>query len=50
MITARSCVQDKRTPLPWDPSTPYKGLGFRAIEAEHAGMRFDVTEYPVVRA
>jgi hypothetical protein len=42
--------QDKRTPLPWDASLPYKGLGFREIEAEHAGTSFDVTEYPVVRA
>lgn len=42
--------QDKRTPLPWDASTPYKGLGFREIEAEHAGTSFDVVEYPVVRA
>lgn len=42
--------QDKRTPLPWDASTPYKGLGFRQIEAEHAGTSFGVTEYPVVRA
>ena len=42
--------QDKRTPLPWDASTPYKGLGFREIEAEHAGTSFDLTELPVVRA
>jgi hypothetical protein len=42
--------QDKRTPLAWDASTPYKGLGFREIEAGHAGTSFDVTEYPVVRA
>lgn len=42
--------QDKRTPLPWNPAAPYQGLGFREIEAEDAGLRLDVTEYPVVRA
>lgn len=42
--------QPNRTPLPWDANTPYQGLGFREIEAEHAGTSFDVTEYPVVRA
>ena len=26
--------QPKRTPVPWDPSQPYKGLGFRSVEAE----------------
>ena len=42
--------QEKRTPLPWDPSAPYKGLGFREVEAEEAGAAFKVTEFPVVRA
>jgi hypothetical protein len=42
--------QPNRTPLPWDASAPYKGLGFREIEAEDAGARFTVTEFPVVRA
>ena len=42
--------QDKRTPLPWDASAPYKGLGFREIESEHGGQAFKVTELPVVRA
>ena len=42
--------QDKRTPLPWDPSAPYKGLGFREIEAEDAGLALKATEFPVVRA
>ncbi len=41
--------QEKRTPLPWDASTPYKGLGFREIEAEDSGFDFKVTEFPVVR-
>ena len=42
--------QDKRTPLPWDPQVPYKGLGWREIEAEANGTKLTVTEYPVVRA
>ena len=24
----------KRVPVPWDPTTPYKGLGFREVDAE----------------
>jgi hypothetical protein len=42
--------QPNRTPLPWDASAPYKGLGFREIEAEAPGNAFKVTEFPVVRA
>lgn len=42
--------QDKRAPLPWDPSAPYQGLGFREVEAEHHGQAYQVTEFPVARA
>jgi 3',5'-cyclic AMP phosphodiesterase CpdA len=42
--------QPNRTPLPWDASAPYKGLGFREVEAEDAGKTYTVTEFPVVRA
>jgi 3',5'-cyclic AMP phosphodiesterase CpdA len=42
--------QPNRTPLPWDASAPYKGLGFREIEAEDLGKHYQVTEFPVVRA
>ncbi len=42
--------QPNRTPLPWDASAPYKGLGFREVEAEAAGSALKVTEFPVVRA
>ncbi|HJV61519.1 MAG TPA: metallophosphoesterase [Albitalea sp.] len=38
--------QPKRTPLPWDPAQPYRGLGFREVEAE-AG-EFAIHELPVV--
>jgi 3',5'-cyclic AMP phosphodiesterase CpdA len=41
--------QPNRTPLPWDPSAPYKGLGFREVEAEDRGTRYDIAEFPVVR-
>jgi Calcineurin-like phosphoesterase len=40
--------QDKRSPLPWDPNLPYKGLGWREVEAD--GERIRVSEFPVVRA
>ena len=42
--------QDKRTPAAWDPSAPYKGLGFRNVEAEPAKPAYEITELPVVRA
>ena len=42
--------QPNRTPLPWDASAPYKGLGFREVEVEDAGAVFKVTEFPLVRA
>jgi hypothetical protein len=39
-----------RAPLPWDASAPYKGLGFREVQASAAGTAPKVTEFPVVRA
>ncbi len=39
--------QPNRTPLPWDANAPYKGLGFREIEAEDGGQRYQLTELPV---
>jgi hypothetical protein len=42
--------QPKRTPLPWDPAQPYKGLGFRGVEAGAGEARYAVTEYPVEEA
>jgi len=39
--------QPKRDPLPWDPSHPYQGLGFRDIEAELSETNFKLTELPV---
>ena len=42
--------QDKRTPLAWDASAPYKGLGLRQIEARAGTGAGDVIEIPVVPA
>jgi predicted phosphodiesterase len=42
--------QLKRTPVAWDPQAPYKGLGFREIEAEARPVKYEVTELPVVKA
>jgi len=39
--------QEKRTPLPWDPAAPNKGLGFREVEAEIKADKYDITELPV---
>ncbi|MES2130068.1 MAG: metallophosphoesterase [Pseudomonadota bacterium] len=40
--------QEKRTPLPWDPAMPNKGLGFREVEAE--GKTWQLVEYGVTKA
>jgi hypothetical protein len=39
--------QPKRTPLAWDPSQPYKGLGSRGVEAEVKTAQYVITELPV---
>ena len=40
--------QPKREPVKWDPAQPYKGLGFRSVEAEKGGLK--VVEFPVIKA
>ena len=42
--------QPKREPVPWDPAQPYRGLGFRNVEAEVAKNEFEITEFPVQKA
>jgi len=37
--------QPKRDPIKWDAEHPYRGLGFREVEAERA--KFEITELPV---
>ena len=41
--------QPKRLPVPWDAAAPYKGLGYREIEAEIAKHDFAITELPVMK-
>ena len=38
-----------RTPLPWNPAEPYKGLGFREVDADTKGADNKLTEFPVVK-
>lgn len=33
--------QERRTPLPWDPAQPFKGLGFREVEADTRRFSLD---------
>jgi predicted phosphodiesterase len=40
----------KKAPIPWDAAAPYKGLGFREVEAEVAKAEYQRTERPVVKA
>ena len=39
--------QPRRDPLPWDPAHPYRGLGFRDVEAELDERKYALTELPV---
>jgi Icc-related predicted phosphoesterase len=39
--------QPKRLPIPWDAAAPYKGLGFREVEADAAATSYPITELPV---
>ena len=41
--------QPKRTPIPWDPAQPYKGLGYRDVEAEVQKAEYRITELPVLK-
>jgi calcineurin-like phosphoesterase family protein len=40
----------KREPIAWDPAQPYRGLGFRGIEAEVGKAEYEIVEYPVRKA
>jgi len=42
--------QPKREPILWDPAQPYRGLGFRGVDAEVQKAEYEITEYPVRRA
>jgi hypothetical protein len=42
--------QPARTPLPWDPAQPNRGLGFREVEAEPDTASYKIREFGVGRA
>ncbi len=42
--------QPKRAPLAWDPAEPYKGLGFREVNARVQKAEYALTEFPVQKA
>jgi len=42
--------QPKRDPIKWDASAPYRGLGFRGVEAEAKPVKYEITEMPVTKA
>jgi len=41
----------KRQPIPWNPAEPYKGLGFRSVEAAaESASKYEIAEYLVRKA
>ena len=42
--------QPNRAPLAWDPAQPFKGLGFRQVQARVPGAQYAITEFPVLKA
>ena len=39
----------KKAPIPWDPTAPYRGLGFRSVQSKAGGDTYALTEWPVER-
>jgi 3',5'-cyclic AMP phosphodiesterase CpdA len=37
----------KRAAIPWDPAEPYKGVGYRSVEAKAKTAEYALTEYPI---
>jgi hypothetical protein len=37
-------------PLPWDPAQPYRGLGWRQVEAEPKEASYEISEMPIKAA
>jgi hypothetical protein len=37
----------KKSPIPWDASAPYKGLGYRDVEAEVKKRQYEINEMSV---
>ena len=42
--------QPSRTPLPWDPANPNRGLGFREVGAEPRAASYRIEEFTVTAA
>ena len=42
--------QPRRAPLAWDPAQPYRGLGFREVDADAKKPAYTLTELPVQKA
>jgi Calcineurin-like phosphoesterase len=40
----------KRAPIPWDAGSPYKGIGFRNVEADVRKAHYEITEQPVLKS
>ena len=36
-----------KNPIPWDANQPYKGLGFRSVEAKVKEARYEISEFSV---
>ena len=39
----------KKAQIPWNAAEPYKGLGFRNVEAEVAQAQYEIEEFPISR-
>lgn len=39
----------KRAPLPWDPDQPYRGMGFRSVEAEVKAASYRIADLPLIK-
>ena len=42
--------QPRRTPVAWDPAHPYRGLGYRRIDAEPRPVTYRIEERDVPKA
>ena len=47
---AQLADEPKREPVKWDPGQPYRGLGYREVEAEAEPVAYRITELPVIKA
>jgi len=37
----------QKMPIPWDDTSPYRGLGFRGVEARGKQAEYEITEFGV---